>query len=49
MAIVDVSLPAVCLYEPSDYKMVGHGIYELGNGVGLLCEIIKKKQKVNEI
>lgn len=42
-AILDASLPAVCLYENRGYKTVGHGIYELENDVKLVYEIMDKK------
>lgn len=42
-AILDASLPAVCLYEHRGYKTVGHGIYELENDVKLVYEIMEKK------
>lgn len=42
-AILDASLPAVCLYENRGYKTVGHGIYELANDVKLVYEIMDKK------
>lgn len=46
-AILDASLPAVCLYEHRGYKTVGHGIYELENDVKLVYEVMEKKLKVN--
>lgn len=42
-AVLDASLPAVCLYERRGYKTAGHGIYELENGVKLVYEIMEKK------
>lgn len=45
-AILDASLPAVCLYEHRGYKTVGHGIYELENDVKLVYEIMEKKLRV---
>lgn len=45
-AILDASLPAVCLYEHRGYKTVGHGIYELENDVKLVYEIMEKKLKL---
>ena len=42
-AILEASLPAVCLYENRGYKTVGHGIYELANDVKLVYEIMDKK------
>lgn len=41
-AVLDASLPAVCLYEHRGYKTVGHGIYELENDVKLVYEIMEK-------
>lgn len=41
-AVLDASLPAVCLYERRGYKTVGHGIYELENEVRLVYEIMEK-------
>lgn len=41
-AILDASLPAVCLYERRGYKTVGHGFYELENDVRLIYEIMQK-------
>lgn len=46
-AILDASLPAVCLYEHRGYKTVGHGIYELENDVKLVYEIMEKKLKTD--
>lgn len=45
-AILDASLPAVCLYEHRGYKTVEHGIYELENDVKLVYEIMEKKLRV---
>ena len=45
--ILDASLSAVCLYEHRGYKTIGHGIYELENGVKLVYEIMEKKLKVS--
>ena len=45
--ILDASLPAACFYEHRGYKTVGHGIYELENGVKLVYEIMEKKLKEN--
>ena len=42
-AILDASLSAVCLYEHRGYKTVGHGIYDLEDGVKLVYEIMEKK------
>ncbi len=47
-AILDASLPAVCLYEHRGYQTVGHGSYELENGVKLVYEIMEKKLKIKE-
>lgn len=47
IAILDASLPAVCLYEHRGYKTVGHGIYELENEVKLVYEIMEKKLRTN--
>lgn len=44
-AVLDASLSAVFLYEHRGYKTVGHGIYELGNDVKLVYEIMEKKLK----
>ena len=41
--ILDASLSAVFLYEHRGYKTVGHGIYELENGVKLVYEIMEKE------
>lgn len=41
-AVLDASLPAVCLYEHRGYKTVGHGIYTLENDVKLVYEIMEK-------
>jgi len=46
IAILDASLPAVCLYEHRGYKTVGHGIYELENDVKLVYEIMEKKLRI---
>lgn len=46
-AILDASLPAVCLYEHRGYKTVGHGIYTLEHDVKLVYEIMEKKLKAN--
>ena len=46
-AILDASLPAVCLYEHRGYKTVGHGVYELENDVKLVYEIMEKKLKID--
>ena len=42
-AVLDASLPAVCLYEHRGYKTVGHGVHELENGAKLVYEIMEKK------
>lgn len=41
-AVLDASLPAVCLYERRGYQTVGHGIYQLENDVKLVYEIMEK-------
>ena len=41
--ILDASLAAVFLYEHRGYKTVGHGSYELENGVKLVYEIMEKR------
>lgn len=43
--LLDASLAAVFLYEHRGYKTVGHGIYDLENGVKLVYEIMEKKLK----
>ncbi|MDE6742274.1 MAG: GNAT family N-acetyltransferase [Lachnospiraceae bacterium] len=40
---LDASLSAVFLYEHRGYKTVGHGIYELENGVKLVYEVMDKR------
>ena len=45
--LLEASLSAVCLYEHRGYKTIGHGIYELENGVKLVYEIMEKKLKVS--
>ena len=40
---LDASLAAVFLYEHRGYKTVGHGKYDLENGVKLVYEIMEKK------
>lgn len=45
-ALLDASLPAVCLYEHRGYRTVGHEIYELENDVKLVYEIMEKKLKI---
>lgn len=42
-AVLDASLPAVCLYEHRGYRTVGHGLYELENDVKLVYEIMEKR------
>ncbi len=44
-AVLDASLPAVCLYEHRGYKTVGHGVHELENGAKLVYEIMEKKNQ----
>lgn len=39
---LDASLAAVFLYEKRGYKTVGHGKYDLDNGVKLVYEIMEK-------
>lgn len=46
-AVLDASLPAVCLYERRGYKTVGHGICELENEVRLVYEIMEKKLRAD--
>ena len=41
--ILDASLSAVFLYEHRGYKTVGHGIFELENGVKLVYEVMEKR------
>ena len=41
-AVLDASLPAVCLYEHRGYKTVGHGVHVLENGAKLVSEIMEK-------
>ncbi len=41
--LLDASLAAVFLYEHRGYKTVGHGKYELENGVKLVYEIMEKR------
>lgn len=41
-AVLDASLPAVCLYERRGYRTVGHGVYKLENDVRLVYEIMEK-------
>ena len=47
-AVLDASLPAVCIYEKRGYKTTGHGIYELNHDVKLVYEIMEKKLKGDE-
>ena len=47
-AILDASLPGVCLYEHRGYKTVGHGLYELENNVKLVYEIMEKNGRIIE-
>lgn len=42
-AVLDASLPAVCLYEHRGYRTTGHGVYKLENDVRLVYEIMEKK------
>lgn len=48
-AVLDASLPAVCLYEHRGYKTIGHGVYELENDVRLVYEIMEKKLNIKQI
>lgn len=41
-AVLDASLPAVCMYERRGYQTTGHGTLEVGNGVKLVYEIMEK-------
>lgn len=41
--LLDASLAAVFLYEHRGYKTIGHGKYELENGVKLVYEIMEKR------
>lgn len=41
--LLDASLAAVFLYEHRGYKTIGHGKYELENGVKLVFEIMEKR------
>ena len=40
---LDASLAAVFLYEHRGYKTVGHGKYDLENGIRLVYEVMEKK------
>ena len=42
--VLDASLAAVFLYEHRGYKTIGHGKYNLENGVKLVYEIMEKKR-----
>lgn len=42
-AVLDASLPAVCIYEHRGYKTTGHGVYRLVNDIVLVYEIMEKK------
>lgn len=42
-AVLDASLPAVCLYEHRGYHTIGHGMYELEDDVRLVYEIMEKR------
>ena len=46
-AVLDASLPGVCLYEHRGYKTAGHGFFELENDVKLVYEIMEKTLKNN--
>lgn len=41
-AVLDASLPAVCLYEHRGYRTIGHGVIDLENGVKLVYEKMEK-------
>lgn len=41
-AVLEASLPAVCLYADRGYKTVGHGRIDLENDVKLVYEIMEK-------
>lgn len=45
-AVLDASLPAVCLYEHRGYKTIGHGVYKLENDVRLVYEIMERKLNI---
>lgn len=45
IAILEASLPTVCLYERRGYVTVGHGVFEVENDVKLVYEIMKKELK----
>lgn len=47
--VLDASLPAVFFYENRGYKTVGHGVYELDNGVKLVYEVMEKNIKGKEV
>lgn len=47
IAILEASLPAVCLYEHRGYRTVGHGLYELENDARLVYEIMEKRLKID--
>ena len=42
---LEASLPAACFYEHRGYQTLGHGMYELGNEVKLVYEIMGKQCK----
>ena len=42
--LLDASLAAVFLYEHRGYKTIGHGKYDLENGVKLVYEKMEKKR-----
>ena len=44
IVLLDASLAAVFLYEHRGYKTIGHGKYDLENGVKLVYEKMEKKR-----
>ena len=44
-AVLDASLPGVCIYEHKGYRTTGHEIIELENNVKLVYEIMEKSLK----
>ena len=46
-AVLDASLPAVCVYERKGYRTTGHGTIELENHVKLVYEIMEKTLKAD--
>lgn len=49
IAVLEASLPAVCLYERRNYKTVEHKICELENDIKLVYEIMEKNLKKLQI